>query len=43
MVMKIMLAKAKRDKVGKWDLMQKAYETMIDNYKSTIMFLEANK
>lgn len=43
MIMKIMLKKAKNNKVGKDDIIEKAYDHMIRSYETTIMYLESNK
>jgi hypothetical protein len=42
-IMKMMLMKAKNDRVGKDVIIQKAYDNMIKNYKDTIMYLKANR
>ena len=41
-IMKMMLIKAKNDRVGKDVIIQKAYDNMIKNYEDTIMYLKAN-
>lgn len=43
MMMKIMLKKAKNNKIGKDYFIEKAYEHMIRSYETTIMYLESNK
>jgi hypothetical protein len=42
-IMKMMLIKAKNDRLGKDVIMQKAYDNMIKNYEYTIMYLKANR
>lgn len=42
-IMKMMLIKAKNDRVGKDVIIQKAYDNMIKNYEDTIMYLKANR
>jgi hypothetical protein len=41
-VMSILLKKAKREKIGKELIIQRAYDGMIDSYEITIMFIKAN-
>lgn len=40
--MKMMLVKAKNDRVGKDVIIQKAYDNMIKNYENTILYLKSN-
>ena len=42
-IMKMMLMKAKNDRLGKDVIIQKAYDNMIKNYEDTIMYLKANR
>jgi len=42
-LMKMMLMKAKNDRLGKDIIIQKAYDNMIKNYEDTIMYLKANR
>ena len=42
-IMKMMLMKAKNDRLGKDVIIQKAYDNMIKNYEYTIMYLKANR
>ena len=42
-IMKMMLMKAKKDRLGKDVIIQKAYDNMIKNYEDTIMYLKANR
>lgn len=42
-IMKMMLMKAKNDRLGKDVIIQKAYDNMIKNYENTIMYLKANR
>ena len=42
-IMKMMLKKAKNNRLGKDVIIQKAYDNMIKNYKDTIMYLKANR
>jgi hypothetical protein len=42
-IMKMMLMKAKNNRLGKDAIIQKAYEMMIMNYEDTIMYLKANR
>ena len=41
--MKMMLMKAKNDRLRKDGIIQKAYDNMIKNYEDTIMYLKANR
>lgn len=42
-IMKMMLMKAKNDRLRKDGIIQKAYDNMIKNYEDTIMYLKANR
>lgn len=42
-IMKLMLTKAKNDRLDKDAIIQRAYDAMIKNYEDTIMFLKSNK
>lgn len=42
LIMKMMLVKAKNDRVGKDVIIQKAYDNMIKNYENTILYLKSN-
>lgn len=42
-IMKIMLTKAKNNKLKKDVIIQKAYQNMIKNYEDTIMYLKMNR
>lgn len=42
-IMKMMLMKAKNDRLGKDVVIQKAYDNMIKNYENTIMYLKADR
>ena len=41
-IMSIVLKNAKKEKVGKDPIVQRAYDSMIETYEHTIMFLKAN-
>jgi hypothetical protein len=44
MIMKMLLQKAKNDKYDcKHAIVKQAYDTMIKNYKDTIMFINADR
>ena len=42
-LMKIMLNRANRNRIGKDDIVQRAYDNMIKNYENTIMYLNVNR
>lgn len=41
-IMGLVIKKAEKEKLGKDLIIQRAYDSMIENYKYTIMYLKAN-